>query len=118
MSSALQPVAGATQTGLIGPVILSTTFSTAPVAGDRGCLPGFGTASATGLVQSPAQQALLPLGPLSVGSGVMADYQGIISVLCHTHGVCCTTFNCNSSVINSINLMLLFLSIISSKIIF
>ena len=97
-------------------------LGTGLVVGDRGCLPTFAAAAAPYNTAGPSSLTQ----PLVLGIGTGAtqalatlhiDYYGIVTVLCGTHGVCCTTFNCNSSTkhISSSNLIILLLSAILTK---
>ncbi len=105
--------------------ILGTTAFTATglVAGDRGCLPILGAAAAQ---TTSAQMTLVAHTGAAIGvaagvasDAVFADYGLIVTVLCSTHGVCCSTFNCNSSyiLIRNIYLISLLLSIAIAKLI-
>ena len=85
------------------------------IAGDRGCLPTF-AAAAIQTISAPL--AIIPGTDAGGALAAGTDYYGIINVLCHSHGICCTTFNCNSSfsLTSNSNLIFLILSIIFAKI--
>ena len=123
-----------TAQAIFGNMVLSTGWSiigttaftaTGLVAGDRGCLPILGTGAAQGtaaqMTLATQSGAAAIAGATGVASdAVFADYGLIVTVLCSTHGVCCTTFNCNSSyiLIKNIYLISLLLSIAVAKLIF
>ena len=113
------------------------------VAGDKGCLPGLvsttfpvaavaatpstqtlGIGTAAAQVAGTANNVgstvwtLAAAGTFSTVNGILADYFSLTGVLCQTYGTCCYTEKCNSAIAMKLNVFLLIMSFLFSKIYF
>jgi len=114
--------ADAAATATLGPYVfgnlaLGAAATNTYIAGDRGCLPTFNVIASAAYPTATAGWVVGTAGAtLPVYAAASSDYQNIVTAVCHTHGVCCTSFNCNISNITNINFILLIFSVFLSKI--